>query len=113
VVAYLDSSVVLRYILKGDSAIRHALSCEKIIASERLEKVLAGIGIARLSEIVKKRAMCAFPVVIKTLDAIHVATAHLFGEQNPDETILLFSYDESMNRCARALGLSAPLSVQE
>jgi hypothetical protein len=105
--------VVLRYILKGDSAIRHALSCEKIIASERLEKVLAGIGIARLSEIVKKRAMGAFPVVIKTLDAIHVATAHMFGEQNPDETILLFSYDESMNRCARALGLSAPLSVEE
>ncbi len=138
-IAYLDSSVVLRYILKGEVAIQHALECETIVSSElleieckrvlqrcrmqgelddktyvtaagRLDKVLAGVGLVALSDSVKKRAMEAFPVVIKTLDALHLATALAFAEIKADETILVFSHDEGMNRCAAVLGFAVPLA---
>ena len=138
-VAYLDSSVVLRYVLKGDSAIRHALACETILSSElleiecrrvlqrcrligelsdityvtavkRLDALLAGISLLALSSPVKKRAMDAFPVVIKTFDALHLATAILYSEKQSSETMLVFSYDEAMNRCASVLGFAVPLA---
>lgn len=136
-VAYLDSSVVLRHVLNGEKAIQHALACENIIASEileiecrrvihryrlqneldditfiyameRLDRVLAGMSLVKLSEPIKKRAMGAFPVIIKTLDALHIATALIYSERVPYEALLLFSHDDNMNRCARALGFSAP-----
>lgn len=139
-VAYLDSSVVLRYILQGDSAIRHALACDSVVSSElleieckrvlqrcrltgslsdatyltavkRLEALLAGVGLVALSPSVKKRAMDAFPVVIKTLDALHLATALAVVEREVDETLLVFSHDEAMNRCAAVLGFAVPLST--
>jgi hypothetical protein len=139
-VAYLDSSVALRYILRGESAIEHALSCEITLSSElleieckrvlqrcrmqgelddgtyviavgRLEKLLKGISLMTLSQPVKKRAMEAFPVVIKTLDAFHLATALALAEKRADETILIFSHDAAMNRCAAALGFAAPLAT--
>lgn len=114
-VAYLDSSLVLRYILKGEVAIQHALMCETVVSSElddrtcvaaigRFDKMLAGISLVSLSSAVKKRAMEAFPVVINTLDALHLATALAFAEKRPDEKVLVFSHDEGMNRCAAVLG---------
>lgn len=138
-VAYLDSSVVLRYVLKGDPAIKHALACETILSSElleiecrrvlqrgrmvgelsdttyvtavkRLDALLAGIGLLSLSPPVKKRAMEAFPVVVKTLDALHLATALLYSEKQASGTLLMFSYDEAMNRCAAVLGFATPLA---
>jgi hypothetical protein len=137
-VAYLDSSLALRYILKGDPSIRHALACERVISSElfeiecrrvihrcrmegeldddgvataisRLEKIISGISLLRLSDAVKKRAMDAFPVSVKTLDALHLASALLYAEKTPDDKVLLFSLDAGMSRCARILGLAAPL----
>ncbi len=138
-VAYLDSSVVLRYVLKGDPAIRHALACETILSSElleiecrrvlqqcrmvgelsdttyvtavkRLDALLAGIGLLSLSPAVKKRAMDAFPVVVKTLDALHLATAIVFSAKQSSDTLLMFSHDEAMNRCAVVLGFATPLA---
>ena len=138
-VAYLDSSVVLRYILKGDPAMSHALACETIVSSElleiecrrvlqrcrmvgelsdttyvtavkRLDAFLAGIGLLSLSSPVKKRAMEAFPVVVKTLDALHLATAIVFSEKRSSHILLMFSYDEAMNRCATVLGFATPLA---
>ncbi len=141
-VAYLDSSVVLRHILLGEIAIEHAFAVERVVASElleiecrrilhryrlngdlddeslpqaleRLDQVLAGVTLLALTHGVKKRAMEAFPVVVKTLDALHLASALVYAEQYADsesqETLLLFSHDEAMNRCARALGLATPL----
>ena len=131
-VAYLDSSVVLRYILKGDPAIQHALSCDQLVSSElleiecrrvihrcrmegelddegvaiavtRLKKVLSGISLLQLSIAVKKRAMDAFPVSIKTLDALHLASALVFSEIIKDERVLVFTFDSAMNRCAKIL----------
>lgn len=138
-VAYLDSSLVLRYILSGENAIQHALECEKLISSElleiecrrvihrcrmqgelndagmettteRLNKLLSGISLIQLSAAIKKRAMEAFPVSIKTLDALHLASALVYTEKKPEESILIFSHDEGMNRCAKILGFITPLS---
>ena len=36
-VAYLDSSVVLRYILLGEATIRHALAFPRVVSSELIE----------------------------------------------------------------------------
>lgn len=137
-VAYLDSSVVLRHILRGEAAISQALACERVVsselleiecrrviqryrlqgelddagtaeASERLDAVLSGISLIALSNSVKRRAMGAFPVSVKTLDALHLASALVLAEKLGEEQLLLFSHDESMNRCARVLGFAAPL----
>jgi len=138
-VAYLDSSLALRYILKGEPAIQHALACDQIVSSElmeiecrrvlhrcrmqgelddrglvlateRLEKLLSGISLLELTTPIKKRAMEAFPLILKTLDALHLATALFFADKRPTEKILVFSHDESMNRCAKVLGFAAPLA---
>lgn len=140
-VAYLDSSVVLRHILLGEIAIEHAFAVERVVASElleiecrrvlhryrlngdlddeslpqaleRLDRVLAGVTLLALTQRVKKRAMDSFPVVVRTLDALHLASAVVYAESyadsESDETLLIFSHDEAMNRCARALGFATP-----
>lgn len=138
-IAYLDSSIVLRYVLKGESAIMHAFACETVVSSElleieckrvlhrcrmqgelddrsfaialgRLEKVLSGVALIALSPDIKKRATEAFPVVVKTPDALHVATALSFAGKKPGEKVLVFSHDDGMNRCASVLGLGVPLA---
>lgn len=142
-VAYLDSSVVLRHILLGELTIHHAFACPRVVSSElleiecrrvlhryrlngdlgddgliaaadRLDSVLEGLSIVELTSTVKSRAMAAFPVAVKTLDALHLATAVVFKEayldSGSDEAIVVFSHDATMNRCARALGLAAALA---
>ena len=140
-VAYLDSSVILRHILLGETAIEHAFAVGRVVSSElleiecrrvlhryrlngdldddglleareRLDSVLAGVTLLALTERVKARAMDAFPVFVRTLDALHLASALVYAERSADtesnETILLFSHDEAMNRCARALAFGTP-----
>jgi predicted nucleic acid-binding protein len=141
-VAYLDSSVVLRHILLGEIAIEHAFACERVVTSElleiecrrvlhryrmnadlddqgyidavgRLDAVLTGLTILALTEGVEHRAMDSFPVVVKTLDALHLASALAYASSHLDRTanerLLLFSHDQGMNRCAVAIGFEAPL----
>ncbi len=54
------------------------------------------------------KASGAFPVVVKTLDALHLASALVFSETVGHETVLIFSHDAGLNRCAAALGFSVP-----
>ena len=134
--AYLDSSVLLRHILLGEEPIRHALEFPRVVSSElieiecrrvlhrcrlageltdealtvareRLDEVLAGIDLLEVSRQIKQRAMAPFPVNVRTLDALHVATALMVGEDAGG--VALFSHDEGMNRCARSLGITAAL----
>jgi len=134
--AYLDSSVLLRHILLGEEPIRHALEFPRVVSSElieiecrrvlhrcrlageltdetlavareRLDEVLTGVDLLEMSRQVKQRAMDPFPVNVRTLDALHVATALLVGEDASG--VALFSHDEGMNRCARSLGITAAL----
>jgi hypothetical protein len=137
-VAYLDSSVLLRHILLGEAAIQHALACDRVVSSElieieckrviqrcrmqgelddeglvlaldRLAQVLRGLSLIKLGDQIKKRSMGAFPVSVKTLDALHLSSALLLAEREPETAVLVFSHDLGMNRCARALGFRTPL----
>jgi predicted nucleic acid-binding protein len=138
--AYLDSSVALRHILMGEIAIEQAfashfpvaselieIECRRVlhrcrmggeldddrlvIALERLEAVIAGLDLVELSPSIKQRAMEAFPVIVRTLDALHLATALECRAKSAGEEILVFSHDRGMNNCARALGFGTPLAV--
>jgi predicted nucleic acid-binding protein len=132
--------VALRHILKGEGKIRLALECDKVFSSElfeiecrrvihrcrmegglddeglilaleRLEKLLDGMNLISLSTAVKKRAMEAFPVVVKTLDALHLASAIKLGEALHGEKVVVFSHDKAINQCAKALGLQLPVEA--
>lgn len=136
-VGYLDTSVLLRHILLGDAGIKLVFESDFVVSSElleiecrrvlhryrlqgnldddgflkalkRLDDVLQGVSVILLSSKVKKRSGETFPVVIKTLDALHLSSAIIFQTARPDETLHIFSYDIGINRCARALGFQVP-----
>jgi predicted nucleic acid-binding protein len=136
--AYMDSSLVLRYLLAGEETIRHALEFPRIISSELLdiecrrvffrcrlagelddsgfvevvniyEELLDGISLIDLSTAVRQRAREAFPLNLRTLDALHLSTALIFRKAEAEESLQIFAHDEGMNLCARALGFGAPL----
>ena len=136
-VAYLDSSVVLRHILLGEAPIRHAfefpqvvsselleIECRRVLhryrlageltdesvatARERLDAVLGGVDLLEMTKPIKQRAMDPFPVSVPTLDALHVSTALMVADTT--DALSLFSHDRGMNLCARSLGLVAALA---
>ncbi|MBN1193357.1 MAG: type II toxin-antitoxin system VapC family toxin [Coriobacteriia bacterium] len=136
-VAYLDSSVILRHILLGEEPIRHALAFPRMVSSElteiecrrvlhryrlaaqltdeglteareRLDAVLQGIDLLELTRPIKQRAMESFPVHVRTLDALHISTALAVAEGS--DGLSLFSHDREMNLCARSLGLAVALA---
>ena len=136
-VAYLDSSVLLRHILLGEESIGYALAYPRVVSSElieiecrrvlhrcrlagefddealavareRLDAVLAGIDLLELSAQIKQRAMDPFPVHVRTLDALHIATVLAVAADGGGTA--LFSHDKGMNVCARSLGITAALA---
>jgi predicted nucleic acid-binding protein len=136
--AYLDSSIVLRHLLAGEDAIRHALEFPDIVSSElldiecrrvffrcrlagelddegfveamrRYEDLLDGIDLMDLSRAVRQRAREAFPLNVRTLDALHLSTALLIRKAGGEDSLQVFSHDQGMNLCARALGMGTPL----
>ena len=138
-IAYVDTSVVLRFILEGDIAIHHAFEATRTLASEllliesrrvlerhrlngelddeklaeavaRLFELYACFEVWSLSDAIKKRAGGPFPTVVGTLDALHLATALEALAGQADSILALFSYDRQMNLCAKALGFATPLS---
>ncbi len=141
-VVYLDSSLALRHILLGEAEIEKAfhtgpvfsselleIECRRVLqryrlegqltdeqlitALDRLERLLKGINLMVLSSEIKKRAMGAFPVVVKTLDALHLSSALALAYKHPEKELHLFSHDRGMNLCAKALSLQAPLLEQK
>jgi predicted nucleic acid-binding protein len=70
---------------------------------EAIELLTANIELIALTEQVLERAATAFAVPLKTLDAIHLATALLWREKN--QTDLAFAtHDTTLARAARAAG---------
>jgi predicted nucleic acid-binding protein len=140
-IAFVDTSVVLRFVLEGDISLHQAFaatvtSCSELLWIEsmrvaqrlRLDGTLTDEGLAEavsrisacyssfrvylLDEEIKRAAAGPFPTVIGTLDALHLACAHRSASNYPGETLLLYSYDTQMNLCARALGFSTPLAQE-
>ncbi|MBN1944024.1 MAG: type II toxin-antitoxin system VapC family toxin [Bradymonadales bacterium] len=132
--AYLDSSVVLRYLLEGESLFdtnpedvlgssellliegsrvleRHRLAglWDDLSLSQalgRLDAFTSRISLIEMSPKIKRRAAEAFPTVVGTLDAIHLATALAWREVAPEEELVVYTTDRQMALCARALGLT-------
>ena len=131
-IAYLDSSVVLRVVLGQRGSLREWNAIETGVASALLEveclrtldrlRLLEGIAegeIARRREAIYRivealtvieptrpvlaRAAQPFPVVLGTLDAIHLATALMWRERS-DAELVMATHDAALDLAARAVG---------
>ena len=131
---YVDSSVVLRHLLNDDPVLRAIpptdlvgtselleIECKRVLQRERLEShlddrqyaecqtvlgsILDHLYILELGPTVKRRAAGPFPTVIGTLDAIHLASAALWLEAEPESALGVLTRDGQMETCARAMGM--------
>jgi predicted nucleic acid-binding protein len=131
---YVDSSIVLRHLLNGDSSmsnIAHTsqvgasdlleIECKRVLQRERLEShlddrqyseslvllddILDRLFVVDLGPAVKRRAAEPFPTVIGTLDAIHLASAILWRDAEPESELRILTCDRQLAICARAMGM--------
>jgi predicted nucleic acid-binding protein len=119
---YLDASACVKLVLAEpeSSALAEALEdVERLVASEILEvelmratqrgggevavarAQLEGVRLFPLDEEIRRRASELTPLSIRSLDAIHIATALDLGERLDG----LYTYDEHMAAAARNAGL--------
>jgi predicted nucleic acid-binding protein len=124
-VIYLDTSVALAELLAEDRRPRPALWTEPLIASRLLEyelwtrlharkagrshgeaarELLSRLALVELAPPVLARALDPFPRPVRTLDALHLATALFLRERQQE--IAIATYDERMAEAARAVGLA-------
>jgi predicted nucleic acid-binding protein len=133
-IAYLDSSVVLRLVLGQPPALREWRAIETAVASALVEveclrtldrlRLRAGVSdqelairreavfeLLRRFEVVEvgrpvlARAALPLPTALGTLDAIHLATAMLWRERQGAE-IAMATHDDALATAARASGLA-------
>ena len=127
---YLDTSVLLAHLLAEDRAPPPELWDESLVASrlleyeawvrlgalglrdshgEHLRAALGRVAFLEMVGPVLERAVAGFPVVIRTLDALHLASAHFLRGQGA--RIQLATYDQRLLEGARAIDLPVmPLS---
>jgi hypothetical protein len=119
---YLDSSVALAHLLAEDRTPPDSLWREPLIASRLLEyelwnriharglsrshgedaRALIGhVALIELAPPVLARALEPFPIPLRTLDALHLASLEFLRDRGL--TVELASYDEGMLAAARAL----------
>jgi predicted nucleic acid-binding protein len=105
---YVDSSVVLAAVLAEDRAPSHSFWDEDGVASRLLEyevmnrlqayradadhlamarELIGGLILVELSPLVLARALDPFPTPVRTLDALHLATALYLTEQRTRLTL--------------------------
>ena len=131
--AYVDSSVVIRWLLKEPGAFLRWSALDLAVASElqqvevfrtldRLRilgrltdaeiaektslfrRFTASLEVLPLARPVLQRAAAPFPTVLGALDAIHLATALLWIEDN-SEPLTFLTHDGQLAVAARASGL--------
>jgi hypothetical protein len=119
---YLDSSVALAHLLAQDRTPPDALWRKPLIASRLLEyelwnriharglsrshgeearALIAHVALIELAPPVLARALEPFPIPLRTLDALHMASLEFLRERGLK--VELASYDERMLAAARAL----------
>lgn len=121
-IAYVDASALVKLVLAEPESVemvrwyveseRVSTSLVGIIETRRavarrphdpidLERVLSGIEVVGINARLADRAAGIAPTTVRTLDAIHLATALGMGS-----TLASFvTYDDRMAEAARALGL--------
>lgn len=130
--AYVDTSVLLRFVLGEESAlpefrkIDHAVSSEliRVEALRTLDRLRLKIGLSEteyanraslihdllssfelihLGPQILSRTSQPFPTSLGTLDAIHMSSCLLYSERSA-EKVTLCTHDESLKLAGRALG---------
>ncbi len=133
VTAYVDSSVVLRRLLRQPGEIENWSRWNSIVTSELMQvealrsldrlRVMQRLSVSELVEkialltassrfyetiplrsLVLKRAAGPYPAPLGTLDAIHLATAQLWIEHNGQE-LTFVTHDRQLGLAARVCGL--------
>lgn len=121
---YLDTSVVLAELFAEDRRPGPGFWAGALVSSRLLEyevwtrvhgrgaggthgeatrEILARVAFVELAPTVLARAVEPFPEPVRTLDAIHLATAAFLVERR--QRVGVATYDQRMARAARALGL--------
>jgi hypothetical protein len=123
-VIYLDSSVVIAQLLMEERRPPEAMWQQSLTSSRLLQyeiwnrihargldashgvevgNTLARIYLVEMSLSVLARALRPFPIAVRTLDSLHLATIESLTREG--ETVELASYDNRMLAAARALGI--------
>jgi len=123
-VIYLDTSVVLAQLLAEDRQPPDTIWSQPLVSSRLLEyevwtrlharklaeshgeavrSFLARLAFLELAVPVLARALEPWPLPVRTLDALHLASVVFLRGQG--QTVLLASYDDRQVAVARALGL--------
>ena len=121
---YVDASVVLAYLLAEDRRpadvlwdgtliasrlleyeIRTRLHARKLAEShgEAAQTIIGRIALLELSPVVLARALAGFPITVRTLDALHLASIDFLRRQG--QSVELLTYDRRMADAARAMGV--------
>ena len=132
-IAYLDSSVILRVILGQPTQLaewrtiatgvtselaeveclrtidrlraRGLLSVEEmVVRREAVYRVIEALETVDLTRAVLRRAAQPMPAPLGTLDAIHLATAEMWREVREGEELVVATHDAALGLAARASG---------
>jgi predicted nucleic acid-binding protein len=125
-VIYVDTSVALAHLLAEDRRPPAELWSEELVTSRLLEYelwtrinarglaathgdaarlMLARLAFLELERPVLDRALAPFPVPVRTLDALHLASLVFLRERGQD--VRLATYDARMSEAAEAMGIVA------
>ena len=131
---YIDSSALLRLVLGSPGAIPNWRSIEHPVSSVLIEVeclrtldrlrlteriadeviagrrqlvygLLSGMDFMEISRVVISRASQPLPVPLRTLDAIHLATAMIWREAEQDD-VQLATHDAALALAARSTGFT-------
>ncbi len=121
---YLDTSVALAHFLGEDRAPPAALWKEQLVSSRLLEyelwtrihargltrthadgvrTLLQRVSLLELSPLILARALEPFPVAVRALDALHLATVDYLWSRN--QPVVLATYDDRLAGCAKVMEL--------
>ena len=120
---YVDTSVALAHLLSEDRRPPSELWAGEPVASRLLEyelwtrvhardltrshsdlvhRLVSRVSLVEMIPAVLSRALEPFPVSVRTLDALHLATASFLRERGYELTVA--SYDARLNAAAEAIG---------
>ena len=121
---YIDTSIVLAYLLvedrrPGDALWERALTASRLVEceiwtrlharnlaeshGEAARTIIGRIASLELSPTVLTRALMGFPIAVRTLDALHLASIEFLRRQG--QTVELATYDRRMADAAHAMGI--------
>ena len=121
---YIDTSIVLAYLLvedrrPGDALWERALTASRLVEyetwtrlhardlaeshGEAARTIIGRIALLELSPTVLTRALMGFPIAVRTLDALHLASIEFLRRQG--QTVELVTYDRRMADAAHAMGI--------